>query len=565
MVVMVVMVMVMMIMIVVPLFTLKLQELAQGKFCEKDDLGGLGGIGLPGQGDPVGGLQVVQWEVAGEGPAGFLISYQKEDLFGRDLGQGGKLFFPFFGDPGQGLPDRGDQAVLGQVLVFQPGQKLVFQVLQIVFHHFVLIQRICRSFGTGKVFYFLSYYTIGQAVLEGSMGKKQGIRVLASAIGVQFFSGTLYTWSIFKDQLVLAYGWTDAQGTLPYTVHTLTFSLAMFTAGLLLDKAGPRLMTSLGISLMGLGLIGAGMTSSVAGWAFFIGGFLSIGAGINNLVTTPAALAWFPPDQRGRITGYVVGGIAFAPLMYSPLVSWLFHKMGVSRGSLVLGLGLLTLPLLLAQGIKKPPAGYQPERGEEVIRGRGLELDFRQMARTPLFYKYYAMFALSSSAGLIVISHLTRIVRVQSGWEGGFLLIILMAFINALGRFMGGVLSDRLGQVQLLRATFILQMANMAFMGLYRTPVLLALGVSIAGFCYGSLLSIFPVMTADSFGVRHLGKNYGLMFTGWGIGGVFGPLMAGTIFDRTGSYQWAYVISMALLALAIGISLTLDREIEVPA
>lgn len=396
---------------------------------------------------------------------------------------------------------------------------------------------------------------------EAGLKNKQAGRVLAGTIGVQFFSGILYVWSVFKDHLILAYGWSDAQATLPYTVSTIAFSLSMFLAGLLLHRAGPRLLASLGTALLGTGLILAGLTSSVWGWVLTVGILLSIGAGINNLVTTPAALAWYPPSKRGRITGLVVAGIAWAPLMYSPLTQFLFTRFGIARGSIYLGAGLLTLPVLLAQLIRRPPEGYlEEEKLERVIRGRGVEMNFRQMVRTSLFYKYYAMFALSASAGLIVISHLTRIVRVQSGWEGGFLLLILMAVINALGRFLGGALSDRLGQVQLLRATFILQALNMALLGFYRTPLLLALGVSVAGFCYGSLLSIFPVMTADSFGIRNLGSNYGLMFTGWGIGGIFGPLMAGTVFDATGSYQMAYWISISLLLLAIGISLTLKEK-----
>lgn len=49
----------------------------------------------------------------------------------------------------------------------------------------------------------------------------QAVKVLVAAVGVQFFSGTLYIWSIIKDQLIMIYGWTDAQATLPYTLATL--------------------------------------------------------------------------------------------------------------------------------------------------------------------------------------------------------------------------------------------------------------------------------------------------------------------------------------------------------
>ncbi|HHX30256.1 MAG TPA: OFA family MFS transporter, partial [Clostridiaceae bacterium] len=93
------------------------------------------------------------------------------------------------------------------------------------------------------------------------MKNKQAGRVLAGTIGVQFFSGILYVWSVFKDHLILAYGWSDAQATLPYTVSTIAFSLSMFLAGLLLHRAGPRLLASLGTALLGTGLILSGLTS----------------------------------------------------------------------------------------------------------------------------------------------------------------------------------------------------------------------------------------------------------------------------------------------------------------
>ena len=75
--------------------------------------------------------------------------------------------------------------------------------------------------------------------------------MLAATLGVQFFSGVLYVWSIFKDHLIARYGWGDAEATIPYTVSTIVFALSMFTAGLLLDRAGPRVMISAGVILMG--------------------------------------------------------------------------------------------------------------------------------------------------------------------------------------------------------------------------------------------------------------------------------------------------------------------------
>ncbi|MFH1736329.1 MAG: MFS transporter [Actinomycetota bacterium] len=69
------------------------------------------------------------------------------------------------------------------------------------------------------------------------------------------------------------------------------------------------------------------------------------------------------------------------------------------------------------------------------------------------------------------------------------------------------------------------------------------------GFNYGANLTLFPATTADFFRVKNLGVNYGLVFTAWGVGGVFGAQRAGTIFDNTGSYAGAYALAAGLFVV----------------
>ena len=136
----------------------------------------------------------------------------------------------------------------------------------------------------------------------------------------------------------------------------------------------------------------------------------------------------------------------------------------------------------------------------------------------------------------------------------------LLAAFNALGRFLGGAISDKIGRASLMRIVFAVQAINMALFGLYGSVPLLALGVVVAGFCYGGTFSVFPAATADAYGLKNFGANYGLVFTAWGAGGVLGPLAAGAIFDATKSYQNAYLVALGLLAAAFAISFTLRKK-----
>lgn len=391
---------------------------------------------------------------------------------------------------------------------------------------------------------------------------RRASRVLGAAIGVQFFSGILYVWSIFKDHLIARYQWTDAEATIPYTIANIVFALSMFMAGLILPKTSARLMITVGTGMLGLGLVLSAFATTPWMWVITMGLIVSAGIGINNLVATPAAICWYPPSRRGSIIGLVVAGVAIAPVMYSPLASYLFTTIGLTRGSIALGLLVFLIPLPLAQLIASPPEGFIPagRSADKTTDSSNTEVSCRQMIRKPDFYKLFVMFAFSASAGLILFGHLTRIVRLQANWEGGFFLLMLLAVFNAAGRFMGGAASDRMSNAALLRLVFLGQAINFALFGFHRSPWTLGLGVAIAGICYGAILSVFPVLTADYFGTKHLGANYGLMFLAWGIGGVLGPQIAGSVFDATGSYQTAYWLAVALLIAASLVTFTLKEK-----
>lgn len=389
-------------------------------------------------------------------------------------------------------------------------------------------------------------------------------RVLAATLGVQFFSGVLYTWSIFKDHLIARYQWSDAEATIPYTVSTIGFALSMFAAGLLLDKAGPRVMISVGVLMMGSGLVLSGFADTIWMWAITYGLVTSAGVGFSFLVSTPTVIQWFPPEKRGTIMGLAVSGVALSPVMFSPLTHYALGRFSLKYGSWMLGAVALFIPLLLAQLISNPPPGYLQGKHKEPSKPEGVEMVWQQMIRTSSFYKLFAMFALSSSAGLIILGHLTRIARIQAGWEGGYLLLMLIAVFSAGGRFLGGALSDLIGKVNLLRMAFFLQAVNMLLFNLLTQAVTLALGVAVAGLCYGAVLSAFPLLTADYYGVRHLGANYGLLFIAWGMGGVLGPQIAGSVFDATGSYHKGYLLALAMLVVATMLTFTLAKDQEKP-
>jgi OFA family oxalate/formate antiporter-like MFS transporter len=88
--------------------------------------------------------------------------------------------------------------------------------------------------------------------------------------------------------------------------------------------------------------------------------------------------------------------------------------------------------------------------------------------------------------------------------------------------------------------------------------VLLFLVVGVAYWQYGGGLSLMPSFTADFYGSKYLGFNYGLVFIGWGMG-FFMTSLGGTIEDITGSLRWAFYMSAGLLMLGVIIAYLTNR------
>ena len=93
------------------------------------------------------------------------------------------------------------------------------------------------------------------------------------------------------------------------------------------------------------------------------------------------------------------------------------------------------------------------------------------------------------------------------------------------------------------------------------TLFLLFLAVGIAYWQYGGGLALMPAFTADFFGPKNLGMNYGLVFIGWGLG-FFMTRLAGTIKDITGTLTWAFILSAIVLIVAVVISRVTKRPMH---
>ncbi len=380
----------------------------------------------------------------------------------------------------------------------------------------------------------------------------RAFKILTAGVFINLCLGVLYAWSVISKSLVTEMGWSATQAGLPYTIAVVTFALGMLVAGNLQDRMGPRIMAVSGAAMVGLGLLISSVATSPMMLLLSFGILVGTGIGFTYSCLSPTAMKWFHPSKKGMVNGLIAGGFGMAPLYLAPLSSTLITNIGINNTFMVLGAGVLLISIPLAFTIVTPEKGYKPEVPAgytDSAKASTYNFTWREMVKTRQFYMMWIAFAFASSAGLMLIGNIANIAA-QKGVASAAALVSILAIANTLGRVLMGMLSDKIGRTQTLLLAIALQTLNMILFPMYTTMAGFVGGAILAGIGYGALLSVFPSLTADYYGIKNYGSNFGVVYLAWGASGFMGPVMASVIFDATGSFGLAYTISAVMLAIA---------------
>jgi MFS transporter, OFA family, oxalate/formate antiporter len=394
---------------------------------------------------------------------------------------------------------------------------------------------------------------------------------LAAAIVMQLCLGNLYSWSIFRNPLMERHGWTIAEATVPFTLSIVFFAVGMIIAGRWQDRAGPRIVGITGGALLGLGFILAGWIGTTLPGLYLTYGVLG-GLGVGFAYVTPIAtvVKWFP-DMRGLMTGIAVLGFGTGSLIGAPMGATLIRTVGVYGTFLIFGVTFGVLVILSAAVLINPPAGWLP-RGRHPGSAKAATVAGRdyaptEMVRTLQFYLLWCIYLLGAGVGLMVISQAVpmgqELARVSSTAAAGAL--GTMAIFNGLGRPTFGWISDAIGRRWSLVMAFVLYIV--ALLLILRTAATLpmyTIGISVVGFSYGGYLSLLPALSADYFGTKNVGINYGLIFSAYGVAGAAGPLIGAWVRAVTGGWENAFWTLAVLSAIGIILSLMSKAPGEQP-
>ncbi len=370
--------------------------------------------------------------------------------------------------------------------------------------------------------------------MEQNLGNRW--RFVGAAIVMQLCLGALYSWSVVRGPLEAVYGWDKAQSIAPYRYSVAFFAIAMIIAGFWQDKKGPRLVGSVGGVLLGTGCLLASFIGTTPGGMIFAYGVIG-GLGVGFAYVTPIAtcVKWFP-DKRGMIVGLAVLGFGAGSMIFAPLIEKLLGDnpdawaSTIPRTFLILGITFYICVIGAAQVYRVPPAGWTPPGWTPpAVAGAPTREDYppADMIKTWQFYCLWVMYFLGTAVGITAIGQAKPILVELSKTAGaisGGTAVGLLAFFNGVGRLVWGTTSDKIGRNMTTAAMYAVYAISCLFFIRNATNFWQVLiGLCIVGFSYGGYLALMPSFTADYFGAKNVGANYGVMFTAWGICGFTVP------------------------------------------
>ncbi|OFW37333.1 MAG: hypothetical protein A3J28_07765 [Acidobacteria bacterium RIFCSPLOWO2_12_FULL_60_22] len=319
----------------------------------------------------------------------------------------------------------------------------------------------------------------------------------------------------------------------------------------------------IGSVLFGIGFLLTSRAESLQGMYLAFGLVVGAGAGFGYVTPIGVVTKWFP-DRRGLVVGISVGAFGAGSAILGPIVPGLIVDLGWRSVMLWLGIFYFMATIVGAQFLKNPPPGWRPPGWTPSVAsansGGGGDYAPLEMLGTLHFWRLLVAYALGASAGLMVISQLLPYAQNTIPGVGAALAgtaITIGALGNAAGRILSGWMSDSFGRVKTLSLMVLLSAITLPFLGRIHSLILLWPLLFVVYYCYGTQLSLYASTTADFFGARNVGTNYGLVFLAWGVAGVLGPKLGGRLYDQFQNYTRAFDIAAVLLLIAFAVIVTL--------
>lgn len=384
---------------------------------------------------------------------------------------------------------------------------------------------------------------------------------------INLCAGFIYSWSVFQKPLMEHFGVSSASISLAFTVIMGGSALPMALVGKVQEYVAPRQIILAGGILLGTGVMGIGYARTIEGLLLF-SLLIGVGVGITYPGTVTNMVRWFP-DHRGLASGLLAGGMGAGATIISPLAVFLIQEYGLLVSFKILGIAFLCIIGGLSRSIPTAAENYAPTKGLHNAKNMAFiatkNKAWRDMLLDPMFYILAGMFIIAAISGMMIMGHASPIAQEKLNItpQEASVLVSMLALSNMSGRIAWGWISDQTGHYfAMLLMLLIMGAAMFALTNMNGHDAVVAAMLSIV-FCYGGFMGTMAAVTANSFGTKYLGVNFGIMFLTIAIAAFIGPRLVAILNEtRNGDYSLAFLIATVLCGGGILLNLAAQRKLK---
>jgi sugar phosphate permease len=369
-----------------------------------------------------------------------------------------------------------------------------------------------------------------------------GFLSLFSIVGIM-----VYGLPFFYDFWVKDYGWSRATVTSGNAFAKVAVGLLGFFAGWFIDRFGPRRLMLAGILMGGIALVGLSTVTTL--WQFYLFyifsalGYMCAGPLPNQVLTA----RWFN-KTRGKAMGFAYLGIGVGGMLVPQIAKWLNIQFGWHQALMLLGILMIIISFPMAWIVKENPESQSIATIKEEPA-----IPLNKIVKGWPFYLLLigSMCSIGAVAGTSQNLKLFFSLDLKYSQGQSANIISLVLFSSIIGRVLMGWLADKFPKKYVMILIYTLVAGSIPLLYFADTPGIIYLFAFIFGVGLGGDYMIIPLMAAELFGVRIMGRVMGLVLTADGLAEAFSPMLVAKLRDNSADYANGFAVLIILSVIGI--------------
>jgi MFS family permease len=377
--------------------------------------------------------------------------------------------------------------------------------------------------------------------------------LICGALIVSVAMGIRHGFGLWMQPMTQTMGWGREDFAMAIAVQNISWGLIGVFSGMLADRFGAFRVIIVGALAYALGLFGMAHAATPQ-WLIVTAGVMvgAAQAGTTFAVVFGVIGRNIPPERRSWAMGVVSAAGSFGQFLMVPTESMLITQWGWQQALVMLSVGVLII-LPLSLGLREPSftAGQSPVRNQSIVQALIEAFGYRS------FQLLMAGYFVCGFQVVFIGVHLPSFLKDQGmSPQLASTALALIGLFNIAGTYAAGSLGQVFPKNKILSGIYLARGIIIAiFISLPITPLSVYIFAAAMGLLWLSTVPVTNAVIAQIFGVSHLSMLSGFVFLSHQVGSFLGVWLGGLIYDRTGSYDQVWFITIALSAFAALINL----------